>query len=153
MVKVIATSKGYFGGVVREAGEGFNIPDEIWNDKKLRPSWAMLGKGEGEAVVTSAPAGAASTVIKTVQANAVDVPADWANLHGSKRKQLAKAITGAAVADLATADNIISAYVEANKPAPFEDAPAPQTVAQAQKASGGVEPDWIAPGAADTVAD
>jgi hypothetical protein len=37
-------------------------------------------------------------------------------------------------------------YVEADKPAPFADAPAPQTVLQAQKSIGGIQPDWVAPG-------
>jgi hypothetical protein len=153
MVKVIATSKGYFGGIVRDIGESFAIPDELWSDKKKRPSWARIAGGEVEAAVTSAPAGATSTETKPAATNVVEVPADWSSLHGSKRKQLAKAITGEAVADLAIADNIISAYVEANKPAPFADAPAPQTVAQAVKATGGIEPDWIAPGEPTAVAD
>ena len=132
MVKVIATSKGYFGGVVREIGEAFGVPDEIWSDKKKRPSWA---REPGEAETAVKPEVKASPA---AGAKVVEVPADWSSMHAAKRKQLAKAITGEAVADIATADNIISAYVEANKPAPFSDAPAPQTVAQAVKAAGGV---------------
>jgi len=172
MVKVIAISRGFFGGVIRDPGTSsasFNVPDELWNDEKRRPSWAILdpahafgGKGDhdGDGKVggskphsegegngkSSAPAGDGKPVI-------VEVPADWSSLHHSKRKALAKQITGEAVHDLATADNIISAYVEANKPAPFADAPAPQTVQQAQTEAGGIQPDWEAPGGATQVAD
>lgn len=153
MAKVIATSKGYFGGVVRDIGESFNVPDEIWNDPKRRPSWASDGGSVGGPKPDEAGATVADVAATSAAAKAVEVPADWSGLHHSKRKALAKAITGEAVADLATADNIISAYVEANKPAPFEDAPAPQTVAQAQKATGGIEPDWVAPGEPTAVAD
>lgn len=150
MVKVVATSKGYFGHVVREIGEAFAIPDEIWGDEKKRPKWVELAKGE-----TAAPAAVAdkTNVHGGKPAADVVIPADWPNLHHSKRKALAKEITGQPVADLATADNIIAAHVEATKPAPFADAPAPQTVAQAVKATGGVEPDWVAPDAPKPVAD
>lgn len=45
--------------------------------------------------------------------------------------------------------------VEAPTAQPFADAPAPQTVAEAQKAVGGMQPDWVSPdaGAAKPVAD
>ncbi|MHB0785581.1 hypothetical protein [Bradyrhizobium sp. 5.13L] len=155
MVKVIATTKGYFGHVVRELGEAFSIPDEIWADEKRRPSWVTLPKGEAAvaATVEAATGGAGKPSAPAGDGKVVDVPADWSSLHHSKRKQLAKAITGEAVNDLAAADAIIAAHVEANKPAPFSDAPAPQTVAEAQKAAGGMQPDWEAPGEPKPVAD
>ncbi|MFZ5692451.1 MAG: hypothetical protein ACOY5F_14475 [Pseudomonadota bacterium] len=165
MVKVIATTKGYFGHVVREMGEGFTIPDEIWSDAKRRPSWVRLdpahafgGKGDHDGdgnVGGSKPHGDGTGNPSSTAGDAkvVEVPADWSSLHHSKRKALAKQITGEAVHDLAAADAIIAAHVEANKPAPFSDAPAPQTVAQAQAATGGMQPDWEAPGGATQVAD
>lgn len=158
MVKVIATSKGYFGGKIVEVNEGFDCPDDMWNDEARRPSWAILSKA-ASAVVPAVEAGDegkggdGKTSAIAGEGKSVEVPADWSGLHHSKRKALAKQITGEAVNDLATADNIIAAHVEATKPAPFSDAPAPQTVAQAQAAVGGVEPDWVAPGGATQVAD
>lgn len=168
MVKVVATEKGYFGSVVRELGESFNIPHEIWTDEKKRPKWVKLdpkdafgGKGDhdGDGSVGGSKPGGHKAGEKAIEksgdgdgkagekpADTIEVPADWQNLHHSKRKALAKVISGSAVADLATADNVIAAYVEANKPPPFSDAPVPQTVMQAQKEAGGIKPDWEAPG-------
>lgn len=162
MVKVIATSRGYFGGRIVEINDAFDCPVEIWNDEAKRPAWAILG---GEAASTAIatvegakPEGQKPDPSEGVAAgdgdgSAVVVPADWSSLHHSKRKALAKQIAGEPVTDLATADSIIAAHVEATKPAPFSDAPAPQTVVEAQKATGGLEPDWVAPGAATQVAD
>lgn len=161
MVKVIATVKGYFGSIVRNVGDSFALPDELWEDKKLRPKWVKLdpavafgGKGDhdGDGNVGGSLPGA-GTGKASASAGAVDVPADWPNLHHAKRKALAKAISGAAVTDLDAADAIITAYVDANKPAPFGDAPEPQTVAQAIKAIGGIAPDWVDPNAPKAVAD
>lgn len=159
MAKVIATSKGYFGGVVRDVGEAFGVPDELWNDAKRRPSWAILAKGEAASAALATVAagdgtgGDGKTSAHAGDGKPVEVPADWSSLHHSKRKALAKQITGEAVHDLAVADSIIAAHVEATKPAPFSDAPAPQTVAQAQKEAGGMQPDWEAPGEAKPVTD
>ena len=165
--KVIALTKGYFGGMVREFGEAFGIPDEIWDDKRRRPRWVKLdpseafgGKGDHDgdgSIGGSKPAAPhgdlEGTGPKSDDSKSIVIPADWSSQHHSKRKALAKAITGQPVADLATADNIIAAYVEASKPAPFADAPAPQTVAAALKEVGGIQPDWEAPGAPQPVAD
>lgn len=157
MVKVIATSKGYFGGKIVEVNEGFECPDDMWNDEARRPSWAILAGVAAAAVAVAAveagEGGGEKTSVTAGDFKPVEVPADWSGLHHSKRKALAKQITGEAVHDLATADNIIAAHIEATKPAPFSDAPAPQTVAQAQAASGGMQPDWEAPGEAKPVAD
>jgi hypothetical protein len=60
MAKVVATQPGYFGKVLRAAGEPFEIPDEIWDDEKKRPSWAVLArksKSVAPAVAPSEPAG------------------------------------------------------------------------------------------------
>lgn len=50
MTEVVARDRGYFGGVVREVGDKFDVPDELWNDEKRRPSWAAPvafgGKGD-----------------------------------------------------------------------------------------------------------
>ncbi|MGX1353371.1 hypothetical protein AB7M49_006992 [Bradyrhizobium elkanii] len=144
MVKVIATTKGYIGLVVRELGEAFELADELWEDVKRRPSWVRLYGATDAASAAPAP--------QTV-AVVVEVPADWEELSAADRRALASKISGSEVKRAPEADKIIEAYVEANKPAPFADAPAPQTVAEAQKANGGVEPDWVAPGATQQVAD
>ncbi|WP_454618370.1 hypothetical protein [Bradyrhizobium cenepequi] len=146
MVKVIATSKGYFGGVVRDIGESFSVPDEIWDDEKRRPSWARLPGASDAATV--AVAGQSKPTVE-----AVVVPADWEDLSAAERKALASKISGEEVKRAPDADKIIEAYVEANKPAPFADAPEPQTVAEAQKAIGTIQPDWEAPGTPKPVAD
>lgn len=159
MVKVIATSKGYFGGKIVEVNDGFECPDDMWDDKDRRPSWAILAGAAAAVAVAAVEAGGegkggeGKSSAHAGDVKPVEVPADWSGLHHSKRKALAKQITGEAVHDLAVADNIIAAHVEATKPAPFSDAPAPQTIAQAQKEAGGMQPDWEAPGEAKPVAD
>lgn len=49
MTEVIATQKGFFGQL-REVGDKFDIPDELWADEKRRPRWcapaAFGGKGD-----------------------------------------------------------------------------------------------------------
>lgn len=150
MVRVIAKEKGYFGGAIREMGEGFDVPDDLWNDKKRRPKWAKRdpghvfgGKGDhdgdgsvgGSKPAPSAPAGP------------ITIPADWQNLGAAERKALAKAISGANVPNAGEADKVITAYVESNKAAPFGDAPAPEAAGNGvQAALGGPAPDWVAPG-------
>jgi hypothetical protein len=44
MTLVRAISVGYFGGVIREPGDKFEVDDELWADKKRRPSWAEAVK-------------------------------------------------------------------------------------------------------------
>lgn len=136
MANVVAIEKGFFGGSVRAVGERFVVPDDLWNDKKRRPRWCKLaGKADG-------PAGKADAKVTTVV-----VPPDWADLPAKDRKALAKAISGEDAPNAHSADAIIELYVATvtDKPEVFGDAPEPQTVADAQKAIGGVQPDWVAP--------
>lgn len=168
MVKVVATSKGYFGGEIREIGASFNVPDDIWKDEKRRPSWAKLdpkaafgGKGDhdGDGSVGGSKPG--STVLGGTALGSgtvggegggnpqpVSVPADWGSLPAGERKALASKISGSEVKKAPDADKIIAEYVEATKPAPFSDAPAPETVMPqgngVVEALGGPQPDWIA---------
>ncbi len=149
MVKVIATGKGYFGGEVREIGASFEVPDELWSDKKRRPSWAKLdpgvafgGKGDHDGdgkVGGSKPA--------EPKPAAIVIPADWRNLKAPDRKALATSITGTKAPNAADADRVIEAYLESHKPEVFGDAPAPETAKGSglQDALGGVQPDWVAP--------
>lgn len=149
MTRVIATEKGYFGGEVRDVGAGFNVPDDLWNDKKRRPKWAKLdpghvvvGKGDHAGGNKTTPAAPAGKDVKPIS-----IPTDWQNKGAAERKALAKAITGQNAPNVADADRVIAAYVESSKPAPFSDAPAPETAGNGMQAAlGGVEPDWIAPG-------
>lgn len=55
MAKVIATARGYFGKVLREPGDAFDVPDGVMADDKLRPSWVRLAKA-ADAVAPDAPA-------------------------------------------------------------------------------------------------
>lgn len=38
MVKVIATQKGYFGKKVREVGDEFSVPDEMFSERWMKPA-------------------------------------------------------------------------------------------------------------------
>lgn len=140
MVKVVATSRGYFGGMIRDPGTSsavFDVPADLWNDRKRRPSWARLA-GAGDAAPVDTNKSAAEPIV---------VPDGWEDLPAADRKALAAKISGQEVKRAPEADKIIDAYVEANKPAaePFGDAPQPQTIAEAQKENGGIQPDWVAP--------
>lgn len=153
MVKVIATEKGYFGGVIRELGASFDVDDELWKDKKRRPKWAKRDPGhvfggKGDHDGDGDVGGSKSAGKPAGDGEPVTIPADWQNLGAAERKALAKAISGANVPNAGEADKVISAYVESNKPAPFSDAPEPQTAGNGvQAALGGPAPDWVAPGA------
>lgn len=48
MAEVVAKERGYFGSVIREPGDRFTVPDDIWNDKNRRPSWASAAKFGGK---------------------------------------------------------------------------------------------------------
>lgn len=56
MADVVAKERGYFGGAIREAGERFSVPDEIWGDEARRPRWADAVAPEPEPASPSAPA-------------------------------------------------------------------------------------------------
>lgn len=148
MVKVVADSRGFFGGILREAGHIFDLPDELWHDKKRRPSWVREKKAAAaDAPAPQVDAGGGIAVKLTV-------PIDWQNLPAAERKILAKAISGQDAKNVGDADTVIAAFVEANKPEPFADAPAPQTVEpvratnEINAATGATQPDWVAPSAA-----
>lgn len=117
MADVIANERGYYGGILREPGERFSIPDEILKDEKRRPKWVRLAAfgGKGDHDGDGVTGGAASDDAK-------------AETDKPKRGRKAKAET-----------------VEAATAEPFADAPEPVSLAEAQKAMGGIEPDWIAP--------
>lgn len=169
MVKVVATSKGYFGGEIREIGASFVVPDDIWKDEKRRPSWVKLdpqgafgGKGDhdGDGSVGGSKPG--STVLGGTALGSgtvggegggnpqqIVVPADWGSLPAGERKALASKISGHPVTKAPEADKIIAEYVEATKPAPFSDAPPPGVAGKPEgngvtEALGGPAPDWIA---------
>lgn len=58
MAKVVATQRGYFGKMIREIGDTFDVPDEIMADEGLRPSWVEPVKGRDQ-VADAAPVDAA----------------------------------------------------------------------------------------------
>lgn len=56
MPSVIATARGYYGGVIREPGDEFVLEDALWEDEKRRPSWVVLaGKASAKLVQEHAP--------------------------------------------------------------------------------------------------
>jgi hypothetical protein len=147
MVKVVATSIGYFGGILREPGTdtaSFDIPEDQWKNEKRRPSWVKLAKA------STSPAPEADAPEPSGDGK-VDVPADWHTLPAAERKALAKAIGGQSVPNAKEADAVISAYVEADAPEPFADAPEPETLKpvrtknEINDATGATQPDWVAP--------
>lgn len=124
MAKVIAISKGYFGGVIREVGDKFEWPD----DMKLG-SWvtsaAFGGKGDHDG--DGKPGGSKPDDADKKPAQA---KADGDGKPGKNRKGKPET-------------------VQAAEAEPFADAPAPSTtepqgngVAEAL----GIEPDWVPPG-------
>ena len=144
MVKVVATSRGYIGLILREVGDAFDWPDDLKLGSWVKPA-AFGGKGDHDGdgkVGGSVPARPAGDVI---------VPVDWRNGSAAERKALAKEISGSAVPNAAAADEIIEAHVAANAPAPFSDAPAPETVepirasSEINDALGTTQPDWVMP--------
>lgn len=48
MSDVIATQRGFYGNVLREVGDRFEIEDEIMSDPKRRPSWVAPAKFGGK---------------------------------------------------------------------------------------------------------
>lgn len=72
MADVVARERGYFGGAIREAGERFSVPDEIWGDEARRPRWAdAVTAAPGPA---SPPLPAASRVAKARAKAQSDAP-------------------------------------------------------------------------------
>lgn len=55
---VRALSKGHFGGMIRELGHKFDVPDEVMKDATRRPRWVEPVKDEDKAALApTAPAG------------------------------------------------------------------------------------------------
>ena len=123
MTLVRAINTGYFGGVVREPGAQFEVPDDLWADKKRRPRWAEAvkfgGKGDHDGdgnVGGSKPA---------------DDDGKPAEEPKGRTKGKGKGET-----------------VEAPTAEPFADAPAPGEAkgkGNGVKEALGTEPDWVAP--------
>lgn len=144
MAKVVAKARGYFGGLIREAGETFDWPNDLPAPKWTRP-FAFGGKGDHDG---DGKTGGSKPAEHTLPAGPVVVPADWKSGKAADRKALAKAITGEVVTNAADADRVIEKYVETTAPEPFSDAPAPEVAKDngITEALGGVQPDWVAPG-------
>lgn len=116
MTRVKALDIGYFGGIVRAVGDVFEVPDELWADKKRRPSWAEAvkfgGKGDHD---DDGNVGGAKPVDEEEQR--------------PKRRGRPRAET-----------------VDAPTAEPFTDAPEPgEARGNGIKDALGIEPDWVAP--------
>lgn len=150
-MEVIATEKGYWGGIVREIGDRFVIDDAIMNDKKRRPRWVKAARGTAKVEDDKS-----NVVSQFSTTDGVVVPEGWERLPAKDKKDLANTINAAIgnpagkVSNVHEAEEVITAYLGgATKTAPFGDAPAPQTAQGdgVQEALGGTQPtpDWIAP--------
>jgi hypothetical protein len=134
MANVIAKARGYLGGILREAGEVFGIDDELWADEKRRPKWctevgAQDAPDEGDG---DGPEGG-------------ETEGDGDGLDDAVgRKPKGK---GGRKPKPET--------VSVPQSEPFADAPPPVRVKnEINDATGGTQPDWIAPsGAPKAVAD
>ncbi len=172
MVKMIANEPGYYGKEIKNVDDVF-IVDE--NDPKA-PRWARLAKGETWPAHWGEPLGPVNVETalfggkgdhdkngKTGGAKAKTdapakvapvIPADWRTIKAAEKRKLADAIFAYGDrtekhANATEAEATIEAFLEANKPAPFEEAPAPETAPAAGNgivdALGGPAPDWVAP--------
>ncbi|CAA2140455.1 hypothetical protein [Hyphomicrobium sp. ghe19] len=157
MANVIAKARGYFGGVLREAGERFSISDDIMKDDKRRPSWVKLaafgGNGDHDGNGTTggsvAPAAGGSDVGAGDAAggSAADTAADVDDGKG-KAGKVGKA-GKAGRAGKAKVETVDAPTAE-----PFADAPEPVRVEnEIDSALGRVQPDWIAPGSTGETGD
>lgn len=166
MVKLVALQKGYALGRIIEQGEAFSYPDDLWDNEKVRPSWAKpaLFGGRGDHDGDGKAGGAVPAPAPLPPAGQVAIPEGWRELPAKDRKALAKEIcNGTAVANAADADKVIEAYAEgtaqgsgAPTQEPFADAPPPAVVSNVgsnglQQAFGGGVPDWVDPNGQPTL--
>lgn len=116
MTQVIATARGYFGGMLRDAGDVFSIDDEIMSDEKRRPSWVKPAKfgGKGDHDNDGKVGGAK--------------PADDAEKPSGRAKGKAKGET-----------------VEKAEPFADAPEPVAVAKGNGVKEALGTEPDWVAP--------
>lgn len=134
---VLATERGYWGGEIRDPNTPsgtFSIPDVIWNDPKRRPSWVEAADGKDENVEPVKASDFPSMTVPELRARADELGIDLTGL--TKKADIIATIEAGPGAPKEEA-------------APFGDAPAPQHVKaenEIAKATGGIAPDWIAPG-------
>lgn len=120
MVKVIAATRGYFGGILRELGDDFHVPDDVWEDEKRRPKWVKLDPGSSEPEAeTDEPDG---------------------DDKGGKGKAKGKGGKKAKTVDAPNA----APFADNGDPEPV------RVKNEVNDATGGTAPDWIAPGTPHT---
>lgn len=134
MAKVRAVERGYYGGAIREEGEEFDF-----NGPGSRPAWMELvafgGKGDHDGDG------------RTGGSKPKDDDADLSGKTIPELRELAEA-QGIDLAGITRKADIIAAIERGpddRGAAPFSDAPEPQTLTEAQRAAGGIEPDWLPP--------
>lgn len=92
---VLATARGYFGRMIRNPGDRFEVSAEEFSDVWMEPV--------GGVAPVAAPASDAMP-LPPPNFEPVPIPADWKTVHYSKRIALAKLISGMdATAEQATA--------------------------------------------------
>jgi hypothetical protein len=142
-ISVIATARGYAGGVLREVGDVFTWPEPV---DPLKASWVEPHKARSPYVAPAKPDDDKGDDDKAV----IDIPADWANGSAAARKALAKEISGANPPNAAEADKVIQAYIDEHPREAFQEAPKPEVAkptSDLDKAIGGpaAAPDWVDP--------
>lgn len=134
MAKVRAAERGYYGGAIREEGEEFDF-----NGPGGRPKWmelvAFAGKGDhdgdGRTGGSKPKGGDADLSSKTVPELREIAEEQGVDLTGiTKKADIIAAIEAGPADEGAEA---------------FGDAPEPQTITDAQREAGGIEPDWLPP--------
>lgn len=138
MVKVRATVRGYVGGVLREAGDVFEWPAGDKLGSWVQPlKFGGKGDHDGDGADGGGIPAAPATAIADMTIAALR---EYAELNGID------------LAGLTRKADIVAA-IEAGPRQVFGDAPQPQTVAQAMKEVGAIQPDWIAPGSPQPVSN
>lgn len=91
MVEVVANTRGYIDGEIRETGEVFTISDALWQDEKRRPKWvdAVFARPVTAPQPTKTKPKSKPAVAKTEQPQGNGVteelggpPPDWLPLDG-----------------------------------------------------------------------
>lgn len=140
MVDVVANQRGYLNGILRDEGERFSLPDDLWSDKERRPSWVTPVKGATVKVDPAPPVVAETGGVALADMSAADLR-QYAKDHGID-------LNGArSKADMIEAIEAVS--VTEPEVAPFAEAPVPQHITasnEVKDATTGPAPDWIAPG-------
>ena len=154
-MRVKATEKGFFGGEIREPGEVFNIPEEVWNDEKRRPSWVLPAKrspADDDVEDASGDDG------ESGGGDGEGAGEDLGNMSVAELREVAKkrgiplSVTRKAEIIQAIRDFPSAGSEGGGQTEPFGDAPEPvRAENQINDALGSTQPDWVPGGGATEI--